>query len=83
MKKYKLEVEGEIADSVFVEFLRDEAETAWHALNYTREIKEPKDWQLEDLWYNYNLLGAMYLVEEYFSAEPILRDKYPREEIKE
>ena len=78
----KYEIELDLADSVFIQFLRHEAETVWEALRYLEKLEasgEAKEYELVDLRYNWQLLGAMYLVEEYFSEEPILREKYPRE----
>ena len=75
----KFELTADLADSLFVQFLREEADTVWHALRYERKQEILKDYELRDLWYNYQLLGAMYLVEEYLTDHPEIRTKYPRE----
>lgn len=79
MTKFELELPSDVSDALVVAALREEADTVWHALNYLRKEEEPKDWELRDLWYNYRLLGAMYLVEEYLSTDPQIRKMYPRE----
>ena len=78
--KFEIEVSGDTMDTLFVEFLRKEADVVWHSLQYVRGLEKPKEFQKEDLWYNYKLLGAMYRVEEYFSDNPKLREMYPRDE---
>ena len=76
--KYKVEMQ--LDDTVFVQFLRQEADIVWHAIKYYRKQENPAEYEIEDFWNNYQLLGAMYLVEEYFSHDPQLRRKYPRDE---
>ena len=79
----KYEIELDLADSVFVQFLRHEAETVWKSLQYLKKLEaagEIQEFQLVDLRNNWALLGAMYLVEEYFSTEPEIRSLYPRED---
>ena len=75
--KYKVDMQ--LDDTVFVQFLRQEAEIVWSAIKYYLKQDDPQEYEIEDYEANYNLLGAMYLVEEYFSHDPQIRRKYPRD----
>ena len=75
----KFEINIDCVDSLFVQFLREEVVGVHSALHSLAAEDELSIYELDDLWYNHRLLGAMYVVEEYFSDNPQLREMYSRD----
>ena len=79
-----MKVEIELCEDSIIELilqhLRKDAEMVYSNLMELREKENLRNYQKKDLWADYKILGAMYEVEEYYTINPIIRNKFPRDD---
>lgn len=77
--KVEIELPYDSLTELLLAQLRDQAETAYSYMMQLREKKDPKPHEMQDHRDIYELLGAIYIVEEYNTLNPIIRNKFDRD----